>query len=126
MDKMDDVSKQAARGAGGATVYDVARAAGVSAMTVSRVINGNTHVSEATRDKVLAAVASLKYQVNHAARAARIGTLRVGLLYSNPSAAFLSWRRWLKLHGQPQLEPRRWIYLNYTCLLYTSPSPRDS
>ena len=31
-----------------------------------------------------------------------------------PSAAFLSWRRWLKLHGQPQLEPRRWIYLNYT------------
>lgn len=31
-----------------------------------------------------------------------------------PSAAFLSWRRWLKLHGEPQLEPRRWIYLNYT------------
>jgi LacI family transcriptional regulator len=89
MDKMDDVSKQA-RATGGATVYDVARAAGVSAMTVSRVINGNSHVSEATRDKVLAAIASLKYQVNHAARAARIGTLRVGLLYSNPSAAFLS------------------------------------
>ena len=28
------------RGLGGATVYDVARAAGVSAMTVSRVVNG--------------------------------------------------------------------------------------
>jgi LysR family transcriptional regulator, glycine cleavage system transcriptional activator len=31
-----------------------------------------------------------------------------------PSASSLSWRRWLQLHGQPQLEPRRWIYLNYT------------
>ena len=87
---MDDVIKPGERGPGSATVYDVARMAGVSAMTVSRVINGNVHVSEATRDKVLAAIASLRYQVNQAARAARIGTLRVGLLYSNPSAAFLS------------------------------------
>jgi len=87
---MDDVIKQGERGSGGATVYDVARVAGVSAMTVSRVINGNAHVSDATRDKVQAAIASLKYQVNQAARAARVGTLRVGLLYSNPSAAFLS------------------------------------
>ena len=31
-----------------------------------------------------------------------------------PSAASLSWRRWLQAHGQPTLEPRRWIYLNYT------------
>ena len=31
-----------------------------------------------------------------------------------PSAATLSWRRWLREHGQPTLEPRRWIYLNYT------------
>jgi LysR family glycine cleavage system transcriptional activator len=31
-----------------------------------------------------------------------------------PSAFSLSWRRWLQLHGAPQLEPRRWIYLNYT------------
>ncbi|MBI5259618.1 MAG: LysR family transcriptional regulator [Burkholderiales bacterium] len=31
-----------------------------------------------------------------------------------PSAFSLSWRRWLQLHGLPQLEPRRWIYLNYT------------
>ncbi|WP_317202497.1 LacI family DNA-binding transcriptional regulator [Janthinobacterium sp.] len=77
-------------GSGGATVYDVARAAGVSAMTVSRVINGRAGVSEATRAKVGAALEALKYQPNLAARAARTGTLRVGLLYSNPSAAFLS------------------------------------
>lgn len=77
-------------GLSGATVYDVARVAGVSAMTVSRVLNGSTHVSDLTRQKVTAAIASLNYQVNLAARAARIGTQRVGLLYSNPSAAFLS------------------------------------
>ena len=74
----------------GATVHDVARVAGVSAMTVSRVINGRASVSTATRDKVEAAIASLRYQPNLAARAARTGTLRIGLLYSNPSAAFLS------------------------------------
>lgn len=31
-----------------------------------------------------------------------------------PSAAWLSWRRWLRDAGVPTLEPRRWIYLNYT------------
>lgn len=31
-----------------------------------------------------------------------------------PSAVYLSWRRWLREAGQPLLEPRRWIYLNYT------------
>lgn len=59
-------------------------------MTVSRVINGSGSVSEKTREKVMKAVQELNYHVNVAARAARIGTLRVGLLYSNPSAAFLS------------------------------------
>nr|WP_315214283.1 LacI family DNA-binding transcriptional regulator [uncultured Duganella sp.] len=68
----------------------MARVAGVSAMTVSRVMNGNSHVSDATRDKVTAAIASLNYQVNFAARAARVGTLGVGLLYSNPSSAYMS------------------------------------
>jgi LysR family glycine cleavage system transcriptional activator len=30
------------------------------------------------------------------------------------STEFLSWRRWLTLHGQPGLEPKRWLYLNFT------------
>ena len=72
------------------TLYDVAREAGVSAMTVSRVINGKIHVSTQTRDKVLEVIERLNYQVNVAARAARVGAVRVGLLYSNPSPAFLS------------------------------------
>ena len=62
--------------ASGATVHDVARVAGVSAMTVSRVINGRASVSAATRDKVEAAIAALRYQPNLAARAARTGTQR--------------------------------------------------
>ena len=72
------------------TLYDVAREAGVSPMTVSRVINGRIHVSPQTREKVMQVIERLNYQVNVAARAARIGALRVGLLYSNPSPAFLS------------------------------------
>lgn len=75
---------------GEATVYDVARLAAVSAMTVSRVLNGTGRVSAETRERVTMAIAELKYEVNVAARAARVGSTRIGLLYSNPSAAFLS------------------------------------
>lgn len=71
-------------------MHDVARLAGVSTMTVSRVISGNKMVSETTRKRVEMAIARLKYEVNVAARAARVGSLRIGLLYSNPSMAFLS------------------------------------
>jgi LysR family glycine cleavage system transcriptional activator len=31
-----------------------------------------------------------------------------------PSAEYLSWRHWLRLHAPPGLEPHRWIYLNFT------------
>jgi LysR family transcriptional regulator, glycine cleavage system transcriptional activator len=33
---------------------------------------------------------------------------------SGPSAALLSWRHWLTLQGLPTLQPRSWIYLNFT------------
>jgi LacI family transcriptional regulator len=59
-------------------------------MTVSRVITGSKPVSDGMRQRVDVAIARLKYEVNVAARAARVGSLRIGLLYSNPSAAFLS------------------------------------
>ena len=71
------------------TIYDVAREAGVSAMTVSRVINDHKYVSAATREKVWAAVNALNFSPNLAARAARSGTLRIGALYSNPSSSNL-------------------------------------
>lgn len=31
-----------------------------------------------------------------------------------PGARYLSWRRWLQEQGQPQLQPRRWMFLNFT------------
>jgi LysR family glycine cleavage system transcriptional activator len=31
-----------------------------------------------------------------------------------PSAGFLSWRHWLSKQGAPNVEPRRWLYLNFT------------
>ncbi len=30
------------------------------------------------------------------------------------SSEYLSWRHWLARHGQPGLQPRRWLYLNFT------------
>lgn len=74
-----------------ATISDVAREAGVSPMTVSRVINGETNVRAATRERVDAAIAMLKYSPNPAARSlAGAQPIRIGLLYSNPSAVYLS------------------------------------
>jgi hypothetical protein len=43
------------------TLRDVARAAGVSIATVSRVVNGVEHVSSATKSKVLVAISVLGY-----------------------------------------------------------------
>jgi DNA-binding LacI/PurR family transcriptional regulator len=55
------------------TMADVARSAGVSTMTVSNVINGRPRVGAATRERVLAAISDLGYQVNLAARHLRAG-----------------------------------------------------
>ena len=53
------------------TIYDVARAAGVSSKTVSRVINGDAPVNENTRRAVHAAIAELSYVPSKAARSMR-------------------------------------------------------
>ena len=59
---------------------DVAKLAGVSHQTVSRVINDSAHVRPETRSRVLAAMRQLDYRPNSAARAlvtGRSGTLGV-------------------------------------------------
>jgi LacI family transcriptional regulator len=79
------------RSRGTTTIEDVARAAGVSAMTVSRVMNGGRNVRESTRVAVLEAVERLNYAPNTAARSLAAGSAdHIGLLYANPSAAYLS------------------------------------
>ena len=73
------------------TMQDVARLAGVSPMTVSRVMNGDGNVRAATRQRVDAAVAALHYVPNQSARGlAGIKPIRLGFLYSNPSAGYLT------------------------------------
>jgi LacI family transcriptional regulator len=73
------------------TIHEVAKHAGVSPMTVSRVMNGNANVRAETRDIVMRAVRELNYTPNPAARslAAAQGT-RIAMIYSNPSSAYLS------------------------------------
>jgi DNA-binding LacI/PurR family transcriptional regulator len=60
----------------GPSMADVAREAGVSGQTVSRVSNGHTNVDQATRDRVLAAMRKVGYRPNSAARALRSGQFR--------------------------------------------------
>lgn len=52
---------------------DVARAAGVSAKTVSRVMNNDRYVSDDVRTRVLQAVEELQYVPNVMARSFRAG-----------------------------------------------------
>jgi DNA-binding LacI/PurR family transcriptional regulator len=55
------------------SMADVARLAGVSSQTVSRVSNGQANVEEATRARVLDAMQTLGYRPNGAARALKSG-----------------------------------------------------
>ncbi|MFJ8008432.1 LacI family DNA-binding transcriptional regulator [Streptomyces fagopyri] len=65
---------------------DVARVAGVSSQTVSRVANGYAGVNEETRRQVLAAMKELGYRPNSAARALKRGEFRtIGVITFNLS-----------------------------------------
>jgi len=50
------------------TIYDIAKALGVSASSVSRAISNSSKVSKETRRKVLAAAEAMGYRVNNFAR----------------------------------------------------------
>jgi DNA-binding LacI/PurR family transcriptional regulator len=73
----------------GATIHDVARAAGVSISTVSRVINGTVPVSNAVAARVEAAMQALRYVPRAAARSlATRRTQTLGLLMANMAGDF--------------------------------------
>ena len=68
------------------TIFDVAKQAGVSIKTVSRVVNAEINVRESTREKVLAAINDLHYRPNTAARVLSGKRFYViGLIYENPN-----------------------------------------
>ncbi|MBU6246432.1 MAG: LacI family DNA-binding transcriptional regulator [Xanthomonadaceae bacterium] len=70
---------------------DVARAAGVSPKTVSRVLNDEANVRGPTREKVLAAMAAMDYRPHPSARSlAANRSFLVATVYDNPSSNYLT------------------------------------
>lgn len=66
------------------TIEDVARYAGVSMKTVSRVINNSSGVKDSTRQKVLKAIEELGYRPNALAKSLRIKkTYTIGVIISD-------------------------------------------
>ena len=78
------------------SMFEVAKLAGVSHQTVSRVINRSPDVSDATRAKVLAAIKELDYHPSNSARALAsrrsrtIGLIAGGLRFFGPISAISS------------------------------------
>jgi LacI family transcriptional regulator len=101
------------------TLQDVAKLAGVSAKTVSRVVNNQGEISEATRQRVQAAIKQLGYRPNILARSLvnqRSDTLAVvasGLEYYGPS------------HSLIGIEQQSYD-LGYSLLLSLLPRPDDT
>jgi LacI family transcriptional regulator len=72
-----------------ATIYEVSELAKVSLATVSRVMNGNTRVSEKTRDRVLSAMKELDYRPNSIAQSLASNRSNcIGLLVSEIHGPF--------------------------------------
>jgi DNA-binding LacI/PurR family transcriptional regulator len=88
-----------------ATLEDVARAAGVSYQTVSRVINEHPNVADATRARVREAIQELRYRPNRSARSLAtnrsntIGIVGFDTRYYGPSQMLVNIESVLKRAG---------------------------
>ncbi|MFF5189126.1 substrate-binding domain-containing protein [Streptomyces sp. NPDC000345] len=101
----------------GPGMTEVARAAGVSQKTVSRVVNGEPHVGPEVRERVLRVVRDLGYRPNTAARALllgryrRIGVVAPGSALHGPASLLLGLEQAVRRAG-------------YACALATAPAGR--
>ncbi len=78
------------KSSGNVTIIDVAREAGVSYTTVSRVINNNEHVRPRTRERILEVMSSLGYEVNRQARSLAGGHSNIiGLLVPDLGTGYI-------------------------------------
>ncbi len=67
-------------------IYDISKQAGVSIATVSRVINGNSNVSDKTKQKVLTVMEECGYTPNAFARGLGLNSMKtVGILCADSS-----------------------------------------
>jgi len=72
-----------------ATIKDVALEAGVSPMTVSRVVNRTGNVRKATTERIQRAIAKVDYQPNIGARRLSGGrTYQLLMIFNNPNVAW--------------------------------------
>jgi LacI family transcriptional regulator len=72
------------------TINDIARLAGVSKKTVSRVINDSPLLTDDTRERVKAVIDELGYVPNPQARALALGrNFLIGLVHDNPNAQMI-------------------------------------
>jgi DNA-binding LacI/PurR family transcriptional regulator len=86
-------------------MHDVARLAGVSHQTVSRVLNNQPNVRTATRERVLDAMRELDYRPNNLARSLvtsrthRIGVISFDVRYYGPGSTLVAIERAAHDHG---------------------------
>ena len=74
-----------------ATIVDVAKIAGVTPTTVSRVINNRGYISEKTKSKVFQAMKELNYQPNEIARSlTKKKTNSIGIIVPHISHPYFS------------------------------------
>ena len=72
------------------TINDIARLAGVSKKTVSRVINASPFVRDDTRERIEAVIAELGYAPDPQARGLAYGhSFLIGLVYDNPNPQYV-------------------------------------
>jgi LacI family transcriptional regulator len=84
---MESGSAAQSRRGGKPTINDVARLAGVSKKTVSRVINNSPLLNEETRERVQKVIRQLGYVPNPQARALALRrNFLIGLIHDNPNA----------------------------------------
>jgi LacI family transcriptional regulator len=71
------------------TIKDVAKLAGVSFKTVSRVVNNEDVVAEEVREKICRIIKELGYHPNLSARGLRGAAASIGFIYDNPNSHYI-------------------------------------
>lgn len=108
---------------GPVTIYDVARRAGVSPATVSKVLSNTPYVSESTRERVLDVVRELDYVPSLAARSlSRSRTSILGLVFPYaPDYLFHDPHLMTFMLGADEAAAAR----DYSLLIFAAHSPAD-
>ena len=102
------------------TIYEVAKAAGVSLATVSRVINNQSHVTPETKRKVEETIARLGYKPNALAQGlATNRTTNIGIVIPDVNYVHIS----ILLSGMVDIGK---IYGYQTTLFVTKHSKQDT